>query len=143
MNDRPPFSLQYSNRYRLTANLILWTALFVMGIRTVMIVVYPLLLSSASGYALISDDIHHFHIGLVFILSGFVAYKKLKVIFPIFLALSLALILEEYLVIIYEMGIAVPYNYLSFTDNMVVYLSSGAGILLAILLKLSERPTHE
>jgi len=125
-------------RYRQVALFLLWVSLFVMGIRTVMIVVNPLLVDSALGYAWVSDRIHHFHLGLLVLLAGYGVYRKQRSLFLVFLAFGLALIFEEYLVIIYELGISVPYNYLSRTDNVVVYGISGIGVLLALFEKMKR-----
>jgi hypothetical protein len=112
-------------------DLIFTASIFVILVRTLMIFIFPLLLENALSYNLVSDNVHHYHIGLVLILLGIGLYKKLQRHFLIYLAFCLALIIEEYLVIVYELGVRTPYIYLSFTDNLVVYSSAVCGVLLA------------
>ncbi len=124
---------------RKLGDFLILTAVFVMAVRTVMLVAYPWLLNHAASYALISDRIHHYQVGLALFLAGVVFHRQLKAHLSLFLAFCLALALEEYLVIIYGLGVEVPYNYLSPTDNVVVYLAALAGLLAGFFLKSASR----
>lgn len=117
------------------AAFILATALSMILIRTTLVVLFPLLLSSSIGYTLLSDNIHHYHVGMALILLSIVFRQRLKGHFLTFVAFCLALLLEEYLVIIYELGVSVPYTYLSFQDNLVVYSLAVSCILLAFVTR--------
>ena len=125
---------------RKLGDFLIQTAAFVIAVRTVMLVAYPWLLNHAASYALISDRIHHYQVGLALFLAGVVFHRQLKAHLSLFLAFCLALALEEYLVIIYELGVEVPYNYLSPTDNVVVYLAALGGVLLGLSLIRTNRP---
>jgi hypothetical protein len=116
-------------------DLVLTVSIFVMLVRTLMIFLFPLLLENPLSHGFVSDNVHHYHIGLILILLGIVLYKKLKRHLLTYLAFCIALILEEYLVIVYELGVRTPYVYLSFTDNLIVYASATGGALLAYVAK--------
>lgn len=96
-------------------------SVFVIHIRTVQVILVPWLSKSSLGYALLSDNIHHYHLGLGMILVGIVFRRKLKRYLLILLTFGLALLLEEHLIVLYELGIRASYTYLSFKDNLVVY----------------------
>jgi hypothetical protein len=70
-------------------------------------------------------------VGLLLLALGIFLSRALKTGWLTYLAFCVALIVEEYLVILYEMGIRAPYVYLSSTDNLVVYGVGASGMLFA------------
>jgi len=114
---------------------LIQTAAFILAVRTIMLVAYPWLLNHSISYALISDRFHHYHVGLALLLAGVIFHRQLKAHLPLLLAFSLALVLEEYLVILYQLGVQIPYNYLSPSDNFVVYLTGLTGVMVGGFLK--------
>ncbi len=128
------------NRCQFTA-FVLETALFVILIRTTLIVLFPLLFASPLGYVLLSDNIHHYHAGMALIILSIAFRGRLKRHFLTCIAFCLALLLEEYLVIVYELGVPVPYTYLSFQDNLVVYSLAIFCALSAFVMRWYDRHT--
>lgn len=86
-----------------------------------MILIYPWLGENELGYNFLSDRLHHYQAGLVLILVGVVLHRKLRQRFVTYLAVCIALVLEEYVVIVDDFGLRPPYRYLSALDNLIVY----------------------
>jgi hypothetical protein len=120
----PVLSIRIMVRCQQLLDLIFAVSVFVIHIRTIQVILVPWLSKSSLGYALLSDNVHHYHLGLGLALAGVVFHRKLRGRLLILLAFSLALLLEEHLVVLYELGVRASYIYLSFKDNLVVYSSA-------------------
>ncbi len=116
------------------AQLILQTCFFLGVTRTAQIIITPLLVQYPLTYRLESDDFHHYYLGLGALLLALVFYRHIKRYLLSILALCLAWLIEEHLVILEQLGLKIPYYYLSLRDNIAIYLIVVVGLLTAIIL---------
>jgi hypothetical protein len=116
-------------------NLAFAVSVLVIHIRTVQVILVPWLSKISLGYVLLNDSVHHYHLGLGLALLSIVFHSKLRGHFLILLACCLALLLEEHLVVLCELGVRASYAYLSFKDNLVVYSSAVFCTLLVLSVK--------
>jgi hypothetical protein len=116
-------------------DLVFAVSVFSILVRTAQVILFPRLVQTSLGYALMSDNIHHYQIGLVLFALGVVFRRRLKRYGWVLFALCLSLLIEEYLVLLYEVGFSVPFNYLSSADNLLLYSSGVFGALLAFGVK--------
>ncbi len=99
--------------------------------RTLQILMVPLLVKSRFTNALVTDNFHHYYVGLAALVLMTVLYrytqKYLAWIFP----LCLAWLIEEHLIIIEGLGAKIPWYYLSKPDTIVIYCLALLGIVVA------------
>jgi hypothetical protein len=120
-------------------DLVFRVSLFVLLVRSVILATYPWLGDNPLRYDFLADRFHHYQAGLAFILVGLVLYWKRRVDWATFFALPMALILEEYPIIVGDLGLPTPYPYLSTRDNAIIYSLAIGGVLAAYRAKKSLR----
>jgi len=120
-------------------DLVFRVSLFVMLVRSVILATYPWLGNNPLRYDFLADRFHHYQAGLAFILVGIVLYWKRKVNWATFFALPMALVLEEYPIILGDLGLPTAYPYLSTRDNAIVYSLAVGGVLAAYGAKKALR----
>ena len=86
-----------------------------------MIVIYPWLGDNTLDYDFLADSFHHYQLGSVLIVLGGLFYRRLARRRVIYFAISIALVVEEYVVILSDVGLWTGYRYLSGADNVVLY----------------------
>jgi hypothetical protein len=113
-------SLTYLLRHRL----LLRTAIATLSIRIIMLsAMSPPVQRWLSLSPVWSDNLHHYQLGLVALIVYAIYhhyYPSHPIIHNVVIPITAGLILEEHLVIIYQITHAVPYNYLTLTDTLVV-----------------------
>jgi hypothetical protein len=137
-----PDSLWEQTRRQQVAGLLLQTSLFLALTRTAQLVLVPVLVRHPLTYGLMSDGLHHYHLGLGLLLVVLAGYRWIRRYLPAVFALCLAWLVEEHLVILEQLGWQIPHWYLSRRDNIVVYGLALAGAALGLLLgaRAATRP---
>ena len=114
--------------------LILRTSVILAITRTVQILYVPLLIMNRFTYVLVTDDFHHYQVGLAASVLMIFLYKYAQKYLAWILPFCLAWLIEEHLVIIEELGGKIPWYYLSKPDTIVIYLLALIGMAASLTI---------
>src|SRR3989344_8343407 len=67
---------------------------------------------------LVRDKYHHYQFGLILLLFTFLLKKRVKRYFFYLSGLAIALVIDEYSILLKDLGLSLSYDYLSLTDNV-------------------------
>ena len=114
--------------------LILRTSVILTITRTVQILIVPPLAKNRFTNVLVTDDIHHYQVGLAASVLMIILYRRAQKYLAWIGPLCLAWIIEEHLVIIDELGGKIPWYYMSKSDTIVIYLLALIGMVVSLII---------
>lgn len=117
------------------AILLLRTSMIVAFTRTAQILLMPLFVRNQFTNYLVTDNFHHYHVGLAAFVLMIIMYRYSQKYLAWVFALCLAWIIEEHLVIIYELGVEIPWTYLSTPDTIVIFLLALIGVVSSLVIR--------
>lgn len=90
------------------------------------------------AYRLLNDSIHHYHLGIVLLPVGVIFFGRQHHYIYHLLIFTLALAIEEHAVFLRDIGMAVPYAYMSFYDALIVLSLAAVCILTPVFTKVRK-----
>lgn len=116
---------------------IFYTSLFLLIIRLWLLFFFTFFKDTGLAKETLADSFHHYYIGILLVIVAFGLKEWLKKYYFFVLAFGLALIIDEYTLIVGALHIKLPYIYLSQIDN-VITLVLAAGSLVASWVALKQ-----
>lgn len=115
--------------------LALYTLIFLFILRLWLLFFFFVLKNNPLAVYTLHDSFHHYYIGLSLLVVSLLLKKWLKKYFVFILAISIALVIDEYTLWLDVIGVKLPYIYLSSIDNIVTF---GFCLIGLLVLKLSS-----
>lgn len=130
--------------YHKLARILVIIGILILVLRLLLSIALPFLANQGGFWlAVMMDSFHHYHFGFLLVLIVVPIYFLKRDWVKYVFAFGIAFVVEEYLVIIYEIiypfGYDVPFVYLSTYDNLVVLSIGIAFIMLGILVENRNR----
>lgn len=106
---------------KLVRQTITYTLIFLVLIRLWILIPLTLFFTNSELVTLlVRDKYHHYQFGLILLLFNFLLRKRLKLYFFYLSGLGTALVIDEYNVLLKDLGVNLPYDYLSLADNVIL-----------------------
>lgn len=110
------------------------TAGFLLFIRLWVFLFYALFGETKFATDIVNDFFHHYFLGIGLLAIVLFFRNKFGKYFSYIIAVSIALIIDEYTLILRDIGINLPYTYTSAVDHVSILLISALALAVSVII---------